>query len=583
MPNTMTNPPPVDAEDHAPGSVQEKLELKLERHYEELRKAFIAQEFDRALEALSQFPESHRNEHIRNLERKCRELAGTQASMERAENCFSRGKYEEATHILGLISKGIRSEPVQRMLNRSETLSTTHESIFAARKILESYEYRQAMAVLETNIEEEKRGEDYHAIWNEANTKWIRLQELSGRLEAETMAVDQTPSIDGCDALITLLEELCELKPANEEYAQQLSEARTLYDMLDELVCVVESATQQFVEFNYQSVVDSLSPVEEKYRSDTMVELLVESEARVAQIAELREQIVASIVAEELTELAEQFEALNELRPGESQQLIGSLEREQCDQFLTCVATHCHQDASLIELLDLVLVALTESGLLELLVNGSGEFVERYPAASVVLPNRLTELLDDLANRSMSLRETVAALRIGEALLGDRSEELAGWEELVTALDIFDSAGNRRWTIWDRFVESGAVRRVNKAGRRLAEAAARVLVDDANRWNRLRTMSLGVLDADSGLVGRICVRMQRFLQTAVWPNGPLAPITRQRFGIFAGSAVGLGCIGFLSQAYLADRLGVDGTGSQIVVFSLAACWIALYRAICKLL
>jgi hypothetical protein len=81
----------------------------------------------------------------------------------------------------------------------------------------------------------------------------------------------------------------------------------------------VESATQQFVEFNYQSVVDSLSPVEEKYRSDTMVELLVESEARVAQIAELREQIMASIVAEELTELAEQFEALNELRPGESQ------------------------------------------------------------------------------------------------------------------------------------------------------------------------------------------------------------------------------------------------------------------------
>jgi hypothetical protein len=212
-----------------------------------------------------------------------------------------------------------------------------------------------------------------------------------------------------------------------------------------------------------------------------------------------------------------------------------------------------------------------------------GEFVERNPAASVVLPNRLTELLDDLANRSMSLRETVAALRVGGTLLGDRSEELAGWEELVVALDNFDSAGNRRWTIWDRFVESGAVRRVNKAGRRLAEVAARVLVDDANRWNRLRTMSLGVLDADSGLVGRICIRMQRFLQTAVWPNGPLAPITRQRFGIFAGSAVGLGCIGFLSQAYLADRLGVDGTGSQVVVFSLAACWIALYRAICKLL
>jgi hypothetical protein len=145
------------------------------------------------------------------------------------------------------------------------------------------------------------------------------------------------------------------------------------------------------------------------------------------------------------------------------------LEREQCDQFLTCVATRCHQDASLVELLDLVLVALTESGLLELLVKGSGEFVERNPAASVVLPNRLTELLDDLANRSMSLRETVAALRVGGTLLGDRSEELAGWEELVVALDNFDSAGNRRWTIWDRFVESGAVRRVNKAGRRLAE------------------------------------------------------------------------------------------------------------------
>lgn len=124
---------------------------------------------------------------------------------------------------------------------------------------------------------------------------------------------------------------------------------------------------------------------------------------------------------------------------------------------------------------------------------------------------------------------------------------------------------------------------MNKTGRRLAEVATQVLSDDSNRWNRLRSMSLGVLDADSGLVGLICVRMQRFLKTAVWLNGPLAPITRKRMGLFTGSAVALSFVGILSEGFLADRLGVNGIGSQLIVFTLAGCWVALYRTICKLL
>jgi hypothetical protein len=442
--NTITNPLTDAPAQNVPRSVQEKLELKLESHYEELRRAFSEQEFDRALEALSQFPESHRNEHIRNLERKCRELRGTQASMEPAESCFSREKYEEATHILGLISKDIRSEPVQRMIARSETLSTTHESIFAAKKSLEAYEYRQALTVLETNIEEEKRGEDYQAIWNEANTKWIRFQELDGRLEAETKAVDEAPNIDNCDELVLLLTELCELKPANKKYARQLEEAQTLFDLIDQLDDVLESARQRFTEFDYESVVESLTAVEEKFRLNAMTQLLTESESRIARIAELRETIGANIATEELPPLAEQFAALDELRPTESKQLIVGLEQERCDEFMTCVTTHCHHDESLVDLVDLVIMTIPEPMLMELLLKGSGEFVERYPAAGVALPNRLSELLDDLANRSTSLRETVAALRVGGNHLSERSEELAGWEELVTALDEFDRAGNRR-------------------------------------------------------------------------------------------------------------------------------------------
>lgn len=544
---------------------------KAERLFQSAESAISRNEFAAAVSILEEIPDNLRSDEVKNLYASACRLRHKQKHFDAAQRQFDSRQYEFAVRSIGQIPDADRDEECLKLEQTARIHIRLEPIIESAKAKLQINDFDEAVRILE-GVPNEIRTREVLELLKEANTSVDQLAEIWAKVDAKTKAAEKDRTWDKYAEILVLLDEVDVIRPRDAQAAARRKEIEPFEERFRQRDLLMEKARRCFENRDYDTADECLQQIPEDDRGDGFTDLSIQNEKRRIVVSQLYDDIAEAFRNGEFAAQIELWKQLDEAQYHPVEQLISRLTAEEFDKCLNNLVAQDAGEPTNVELLDRYLGTVSSVWVLDFIGRCDEGFVANYPRESLVLGEKLREVLRRLPEDPKRLRDRLERLQTASGLLGDDAERVAEWDLLLSAADRFHELHDVEWTRMEQWYEGPKSNELDSAARELAETAKRALPGETDLWDVLASITGHDYNRGDKAFQRAYAKIRGFETAEEWPSASLVPLTAKRILMSAAGAVGLVVLGLAANVVLSLLFNVGGMVGFGMVFFLAVLW-----------